>query len=509
MFRKELYEKLNDISDTELIKIINMLSKSEQKTFYEIFNITSTKNINTTRSMNLINRIKILKNVTEFKKNLLNVFLGVPTEEIKSSIDSLNKEQKNTLLKEYSFTEGEVITDPLDKKDIKINKITIENLWRIITRRKIIFERINGIDFYSNFNTTPEKVNEVMTLLNKNDLEILKVKFGENFDKKEIIDLALEDNIRVYSKIIPFIISAIDKLNNGYVLVRIEDFYKDVDKEKLKKVVESLPRNEYERIVTFFGENLDKLVLIEEFKKERLVTRRANQFIVNKIKVRNIKPFYEIFKKHKFNDETIEEFMERVKSLITVDQMEYLKKKYGMDLKKTIKDGTYSPTESSYIFKVIKPYLDKRLEKMTKERNRKIKESLGILATDDEFLHSVNLLSIEEKNTIYDYCLQNVREKAYEENINKIKNKLETEISIQRNKKTGISLAVLNQINYLTETEEFKNLKETYSDNLALAILISINFPSLSISEISSLVKAKEKEIEKERMSYLLKIGSR
>ena len=283
------------------------------------------------------------------------------------------------------------------------NKEIIDKLWLIISKRRTELEILNGLNFYNFFKASESVVNQVLALLGTHDYKLLIKKFGLDLKnvKYECI-ITVGENLEINKRIIPYIIDVLNKLQNGYIIIGITDIF-NTPLEELQIVVKSLPINEQTRLYSYFGNNLTKKVLIESSKKDKIVSKRGMSQILSKTKVKHLKPFFQLFIKYKYIDETEEEFETRIKSIITKEHYEILKRKYGPDLKKETNTGDFKREDSKYIFSIIKPYIEKRLKNMEETRKITIENQISFKITIEELTKAIVSLESKEQETLYTY----------------------------------------------------------------------------------------------------------
>lgn len=327
--------------------------------------------------------------------------------------------------------------------------------------------------------------------------------------------------------LIPKIRRNLEKIKDGYKFLTIKEVYFDVEESLLYSRINSLNSEDKEKIYNLFDKDLKSKHLIDLKKLDLLLTKKLDnklRGIENKkqkpSKKENptpIKPFYDIFSSYKKENETDEEFHKRINSCISKREMEFLVKKYGNDLTKSINDGNYTKEEDKYIIRCVIPVIKQRLKRVENNKvmeRKTLLEKQPLFVTKEDLDYAISTLSEYEQELIKQHEENVLNKKTYYGEFDRVETyilklayaKIRRAIMDKKKSETQIQIKDLKKIKDFIKTEEYNKLLEKYSPLEALAIMTKVHISYISVQNISKLTGVPIEVIVKGATEYLLDI---
>jgi len=506
---EEFYSAFEGFSRKEVLEAINNLKPYVQEQIYHFYSVDSkykTTSRTAKESISVVKRELYIK----YKINLLDVF-NVSEEHLRNIIETkINKTRQIILFKSYTFSNTPELKEELNNNEKKIlyGIINDINVYLNLTN-SIYSDRYEYENFFSLFpGTNKEYIYKALKYLSTLDRNLIHKKYGADLtNTKRVVNLTSEENIRICTCIIPKLKKCISKLEAGYDFIGIEEIFEYLTLEEIKRRVDTLLKeSEKEKVYNLFGNNLTNKLLLKDTSGDKILNKKIKDKI-NMVKKENkrynkvdyptpIKPFYDIFRSFKKEDETEEKFISRVNSCIRKKQLEKLIKKYGINLDKTINDGAYTREEDKYIIKVIIPVIKvrmKRIEDNNEIKYKKLKDRLPLFATKEDFEFAISNLTNEEIELLmerYGEELNSVNYDLTREELYQIKlliGYLQRYIYQNIKRRTGLKILYLKKIKELTTREEYLKLLENYTPEESLSIMIKLYISEIPTKQIELL----------------------
>lgn len=255
---------IEDIFGKELSPVKGICNKPKYGTFIttvkkHMISLLEGKELNLSKMANKVPKEKV-RGIPSRK--ITDYFEGYSEEEVMKAIDILPDSVKAIVIevfgenldkfntsnrKVYSRFMGSVkkkILDILEGKEVSFGK----NRGR---KHKSFFEYFEGY--------TLEQVKEVVIKLPKEDQEVIKILFGEDFSKNDVFD---KKNYKYFYGVLKGHIMRM--LETGNISFRDKrhssffDYFPEFSKEEIREALNHLSRSNIDNIHTLFGENLDK-----------------------------------------------------------------------------------------------------------------------------------------------------------------------------------------------------------------------------------------------------------
>lgn len=497
MFNKELYKRLN-ANEIDTLYAFNLLNDKEKEIILKNFDINNTK---IKKCNTIIDKMKSYINKL-YKINLYDYFDTYDITSINNSFNKLKKEQQELILKRYTLG---------NTKERKEN-ITDKEYSKIRYYLKVIFNDINNLkkevtikykSLEDTLNTTRTTILELILLLDNKELELLYKKYGDNLldlDKKD--NLTLEEKIYIGTTLIKKLKRYLDKLNNGYRIYSIFDIL-SIDSNLFYERINILSDKEINKLKSIFNIKFDKRIILNDIEYKNICDNLNNiriKLLSDRKRLNNeIISFYDLFINYKKEDETINEYENRLLSIfnsLSEEDKNITYKKYGKKL--NIIDGNNSTSENSKLFfRIVYPKIKYKLEFISKRNNMTLFERLNKYGTNKDILIALCNLSYEEIDLLrkyYGFTLTDRPKLIKEEDKELIKNIISKLVRIiYKNKKidTGIDICVLKSIRKLLNANEFKELCKYYDKSVVYAYLIKKYYVNISDENISNITGVK------------------
>ncbi|MCI8331162.1 MAG: hypothetical protein HFE04_03585 [Bacilli bacterium] len=358
--------------------------------------------------------------------------------------------------------------------------------------------------FFSLFNAPKDKVLKVVKSLTEEERRLLVKKYGEDFNNtQKVYSLTKKEEKIINERIIRKIKLRLKKIEEDMCLISIEEIFLNEDLKEIKRTMKETKLLKY--FQKLFGKELDCFCYdykqkdksnINEYYVERVKKRILKNKGISKIKI--IKPFSEMFVKYKKQEETYEEFENRLKNIVREIKDKYKKiiyQIYGEELNNIILKHPVE-TEERKTFTTAYSIIIKKLQiEIRKAKPHKIPKYKPILTLFDEGTTLEEVIDVLKTNeNIY-----TLSKKKYGEDLN-MPAEVRT-LTVQENhqlyefyyKVRGIifrekKIKALIFAKNMYDCPLHKAFGEIYGYNLAYALIIYINFYKyISIKEISEM----------------------
>lgn len=232
------YKEFGNVSDEVLEYAFSKLTERNMIKVYIYYGERSKeKKMGTKKALEVKSNIRRVL----YKKCLYN-YLNTSTDNINNLINTLKPFEREYLLKEYSLNTDDII-EVLTSEEVDRNKKTIQKLKNAVNVNRFNLTRKKSPENYKGFfNQFDKPANEVIRVINtlpESDINLLKLKLGNDYKELNVIDGVINQEIN--SRIVVRIKRYFSYLDNGAEYVTIRDFVndtKDIDTIKLR--VESL-----------------------------------------------------------------------------------------------------------------------------------------------------------------------------------------------------------------------------------------------------------------------------
>ena len=515
LYKQNLFVVFSDYDENLVIRVVNSLKEEKRKAFlkeysfknYEVKeNLTEEekkwnyKSLARIENKLLKEELKLAKTtkVSKFyKRNLYEIFSDYDKDKVYSLVNKLNEEELNTLRKECSFVNGEIkeeLSDFEKRKNYytlcKINKALLNN--KSDFKREYSFNIKNYKGLFNQVNEDKSLVLEAIELLSEYERELLKLKYGEDYNTINLVDAKITDEIN--GRIIRKIKRKIKDLKQSKK-VKITDLIdEDIDIIRLKV---NFSRNETkEKVYSVFGEDLTKEVTLVGNKVA------LKQVVIKAIKNIDIdynrsKTLSETLCKYKEESESNEDFLSRISTVINKvlneNEKDLLKRKYGTNLDETVR-GKDLTREEKYLIDHSIVYKIKNGLKKSKSIDKIYYKSLDSIFTKEELeliKEYISKLSKEEQTLLkikYGEDFMNPTEKGTLSNedlevIKKILHKFERDV-VKDSNIFNVSNKSLLYMRRLTKTSEYERIKDIYGEKEALGIMSLIYGKGITLHDI-------------------------
>ena len=390
---KTIYERIKGYTKEEIDTVINKLSVEEKELIYKKYGDDLEHPIDSKLTYDEKMRFHILlekikrwiknSNITTVSKrckSFYEKFSSYTEDEINIILEKFKKDDLNLLYKKYGndlkqtvlnlLTENEEHLVYLLERKIKIHLEKPDT--KITNRNKSLFE------YYSNY--TQDEICNALSLLEACDLELLKLRFGEDLSSVTNIVLSKYQmksiNSLIYNKIKRILSNSTKKANHKNQT--IYEYYKKYSKEEIDRALSKLNKNDLEILKLRFGEDLCSPTNNELTKD---VLKKINYYLSTKIKRYLENPSSRVISKkvtiYEYYNEYAKEKVDEAISKLTKEDIKILKLRFGEDL--------CSPTNNELTKDVLK--------KINYYLSTKIKR----------YLLNINIKTYSKNKTIYEY----------------------------------------------------------------------------------------------------------
>ncbi len=274
---KNIFERYPDYSKEEILEAISRLSSRDQQLLHFAYGINLTdrtlfttlsekekSNVKNIVSFSIKKRLenKSLVSSLQKKNSIFDYYTDYSKEKVLEAISRLPLKDQETLQEVYgtSYEEsGNYEKLPSQQKE-KVNdilrrqlKFRIENPQMKQTRIKNVFERY---PYYSK-----EEILEAISKIPKQNQELLKLGFGEDYD--DITNYSLLGTYertrinKILSRKVKFFLENPEKIKR--YCNDIKSYYKEYSKEEIEDAISRLTPNQRELIVTVYGTDLERI----------------------------------------------------------------------------------------------------------------------------------------------------------------------------------------------------------------------------------------------------------
>lgn len=507
------YKEFGNVSDEVLEYAFNKLTERNMIKVYIYYGERSKeKKMGTKKAMEVKSNIRRVL----YKKCLYN-YLNTSTDNINNLINTLKPFEREYLLKEYSLNSDDII-EVLTSEEVDRNKKTIQKLKSAVNVNRFNLTRKKSPENYKGFfNQFDKPVNEVIRVINtlpERDINLLKLKLGNDYKELNVIDTVINQEIN--SRIVVRIKRYFSYLDNGAEYVTIRDFVNDTnDIDTIKLRVESLNEKQKKLIYKFFKDDLSKehITADKEGLINKQIIRKLNLYI-DKRRTKEFKSFYSQLVDLKLDSETIGEFNERINTSLTYlsnEEKSLLYKKYHSDFMNSLNYGQVTKEENFQIIHTIIPKLRWYIKKQVKPRKEGKHVFDRFIESESIILEYINKLSEEEKNTLklkYGENYDKVNDVSHELNREVRKNilRIERDIVSDLKKENNIDAKVssLMRTRFILKSEEFKKLSSIYGVNESMLLLCLIKYPEyITFDEIYNITGLNKEELLNVTKKYI------
>lgn len=457
------------------------------ETLKSMLNVINTSQIFTNYEM--INRITTLISDYIYKMNFYEIFSNINKELLNNLLIKLTSKEKSTLKKEYSF-DSIVRKNLLNEEEKNLNRETIKklkewiNLYQNYTNLYQFFEESEDID--NKIEHLPLEDNQfLLKMYNQglsNEPNINMIIYKENLGRLEII-------IRKVKKIVN--IDNEKHSSKEKIILDIFDIVRIKDLNQIKHASQKLHILEYMKVL--FGENLDKEIEINVSSLGKFITSpfiyKLNSLLENKTVQRQSISIYEYYISYKREDESIEDFKQRLNDLIEkIDSKKVrtaLLNRFYNDVKdlSCISELEGDNTNLSNANLMITNKLALQNLYYAREKGLDYKEPIfnrKTILLIEHFYEGISLNDIKRELEFYNERTINLFKLKFGENLDELGKvgifeskdlELMQRVINKINKKLYLKDLLLNLINKFKTTTEFAILKENYSSEDSLIIM--------------------------------------
>ena len=282
-------------------------------------------------------------------KTIYEIFSLYTKVEVNNVISSLSLDDLNII----SLFYGNDLENPTRSTEWKPEmEVNLKDV-HIKIRKKLKKSKEKKISIYEYFSEyTQDEINLMLSKLSENEISLLKIRFGENFDNFVRYPIWTKEDARTYSKLLlkmkkylknPNIVPRTKKVKKDEIIKKtsIYEFFGEFSKEDIDNMISKLSESELQTLKKKFGENLDclvqrvKWVSKDEHKKyiklytkiQRLLKNPNGKFKKKKEVIEKKKiSIYEYF--NDYSKERIDEML----AMLTKEEMCLLKIKFGENL---------------------------------------------------------------------------------------------------------------------------------------------------------------------------------
>lgn len=502
MFREELYNKINGTKE-DIDSCIHNLTDVQRQLLIEAYGVNS--------KIRKGNNKKIILSILQkhvdclYKKNVYKEYSGYSREDVYCSFSNLKLSQKQIFLKVYTFTEEKEKREPLseiEKEKLRYIRSKFELFLSNIKNNIVNYGRksMQYKSLESILNSDLVTIKKIMTVLSEFEQSMIYKKYGNDLNDLTNKNLLDEENRYIGTILIKKMKRILCLLENGY---EIYNLYGLLDTNEID--ISLLNEKDKDKLYKIFGKNLDKGYLLNSIEKENFFFDKdcltiQRKLLKQSVKTKkDIKSFFALFEDCKKENETQEEFEQRVKETLKKLKEENLKiiyKKYGEDLK-SINSSTKYETKDFFrhSYYLIKYYLNKEEPKPRKFKT--LFERLNAYGTHKEILIALAYLTDEEKDVLRKYFgftlnarpEQGMADSDAQDLIKSVIDKTVRIIIKNKSNETHMKIITLKNIRKLTLTDEFKELSKYYDENILLAYFIKKVYPTIPNQKIYSLTQ--------------------
>ena len=321
------------------------------------------------------------------EKGILQYFPHSTLLSLKNIIRLLPINQYNLVIKIFG-TDLSTFSEFNDKELDKFNKVIFPNIKRLLANKTIISDDEGLFELFPN-NTKEEIINAVCKLPNK-QLELIKLKYGDDFDENNI--LVDNDSDYLISVILPNISQLL--LRKQEISRAFMDFFPDNTKEEIIALIETLPVDKKQFIYDKYGVNLDESHSL--IKGNYIIIKNLVNYLTEKLKYQDkYKYINKLFPNYSY-----EEIKEAINKLPT-RQRQIALAKLGENL------DEYNMLDNYYDEKIFKRTIINNINKLLQGKEIIYVDFMGltlleILApyTQEEILNGLSELPLNEQRIL-------------------------------------------------------------------------------------------------------------
>lgn len=506
------YKEFGNVSDEVLEYAFNKLTERNMIKVYIYYGEHSKeKKMGTKKALEVKSNIRRVL----YKKCLYN-YLNTSTDNINNLINTLKPFEREYLLKEYSLNSDDII-EVLTSEEVDRNKKTIQKLKNAVNVNRFNLTRKKSPENYKGFfNQFDKPVNEVIRVINtlpERDINLLKLKLGNDYKELNVIDSVINQEIN--SRIVVRIKRYFSYLDNGAEYVTIKDFVNDTnDIDTIKLRVELLNEKEKKVIYSLFKEDLTKEHIAID--KDRVISKKIIcklNIYIDKRKTKEFKSFYSQLVDLKLYNETTDDFNKRISISLTYlsnEEISLLYKKYHSDLMNTLNYGQVTKEEKYQIIHSIIPKLRWYIKKQVIHRRTKhVFERF--IESESVVLEYINKLSEEEKNILKlkygeNYDLVNEVNNETNRKVRNIILRIERNMVSDLKKENNIDARIssLMRTRLILKSEEFKKLSSIYGVNESMLLLCLIKYPEyITFDEVYNITGLNKEDLLNVTKKYI------
>lgn len=459
------------------------------QTIENILKIVKTSQI--FRDEELINRIKTLVGDYLNKQSIYEIFPDINPEIISKYFSKLYEKERKTLKKEFSIDNMQERKEEVNQEEKELNKNTIKKLrdW-LETYKK--YE-----DFTKPFKKSLEEIISKISVLNPNDKEFLEKIYDKGYENGPNIDtLIIKRNLERLNIIINRIkeITRTEEEKNYAqtdITINIFDIVNKKDIDAIRNACKKLNILNYMKGI--FGEDLMQECTIKISSLKRFLMSstvfKLNSLLDNLNKQPRFS-IYEHYIAYKREDETIEEYQNRIDEIVkSIESEQILSTIYVRfyDVKHLINANIIEEQNHNIHLGHVNTHITDKLImqniRYTRENNLKYNPVTfkSKRKTLDSILYGgVTLEEFKEELEYYDPEIiqlfktkygETLEEAGKVDELNSKDNEKTYSIKDKINKKLYYKNILYNILNKFKTTEEYKSLREIFSEEETLKIM--------------------------------------
>lgn len=457
------------------------------ETLKSMLSVINTSQIFTNNEM--IYRITSLISDYLNKANFYEIFSNTDSELLNNLLNKLTKKEKSILKKEYSL-DSIVRKSLLTEEEKNFNKETIKKLK----------EWINLYQSYTNFYKFFEEAEDIdkrTEHLSLEDKKFLSKMYNQGFSNEPNINMIIyKENIKHLEIIIRKVKKLVNIDNEKHsskekIVLNIFDIVRIKDLKQIKQVSQNLHILEYMKVL--FGENLDKEIEINVSSLGKFITSpfiyKLNSLLENKTVQRQSISIYEYYISYKREDESLEDFKQRLNDLIEKIDSKKVRTALLNRFYNDVKDLSYKSelesdnTNLSSANLMITRKLSLQNLYYAREKGldyNKVNFDRRTILLTEHFYEGISLSDIKRELEFYNERTINLFKLKFGENLDELgkvgifeSKDLEQmqRVIAKINKKLYLKDLLLGLINKFRTTTEFANLNENYSSIDSLVIM--------------------------------------
>lgn len=241
--------------DTEIIDLVSSTDESiEEKLFKKEVNEKLSKifgyaHLTEKGKMVILLRFGIFDNDIKTLEEIGNIF-GISSERVRQIENkALSKLKRSTYVKQFNPYKNNVQNNLFGLKNMN----NTNNMTDISKDIPVIDEKRNIYDYFESY--SQEEIREALTYLNDEERKMLKLRFGNNFEKATINMLTPEQNKTFTYYLIPRIKRIIENINK-----ETKEEHSNIGKEDLKQIWECMNTKLFQQLTEILS--MDEAIII-------------------------------------------------------------------------------------------------------------------------------------------------------------------------------------------------------------------------------------------------------